>query len=304
MEHVRLSGDAMRKLLALLLLPLSCLGATITGYIIDHAGAAKEGQITFRPLSTPMLIGTQYVSGAQFSVTLTNGGFTNTMLLGDYLLIIGGQESPRISVPDNTNTYNFVDLINTNGLLYAFKQPGAVVKLDQYDSVFGFLGDKITFTSPLATTTNNFGANESVTLAIPRGTNGVSGYLHSSDWSSFTAKQDDNNWLASGATNATLPGIGSANEFTATNGLTLAGSRITAWPNWIGSGTTNSTLAGIGAAHQLVATNAITLAGVQRTTWPLPVLTVVTGATVTFNGTNYITLVLDGVTNKIATINE
>lgn len=153
-------------ILSALALSVSIFASTITGYLIDQAGNPKTGVITVRPLSSPQVIGTNYLSAGNIQITLTNGGFTNTLLQGNYLISIAGSDSPQISVPNDTNTYNFVSLINTNGLLYVFKSPGSVVKLDSSDSTFGFLLDKLGTGSFLSKTTNSPGGNESVTLAF------------------------------------------------------------------------------------------------------------------------------------------
>lgn len=156
----------LNAILIIVLFAPSVSAATVWGHLLSQTGANRAGNITIKATSIPSISGTNYIPGDSVTVTLVNGGFTNTLISGDYLIVTGGNASPRISVPNTTNVYNFIDLINTNGMIYVFKEPGSVVKLDATDTTFGFLGDKLTFGSLLTVVTNSSGANESVTVNV------------------------------------------------------------------------------------------------------------------------------------------
>jgi len=214
----------------------------VTGTIRDEAGELKTGQITIAPRYQSMVIDDTYISGARFSVTLTNGGFTNQLVNGDYQIVIGGANSPVIAVPGDGSTNNFVDLINTEGLLYTWRSPGAIVKLQETDPVFGFLLDKLGFNSSFSLTTNNVGTDESLTVAL----NVALSNLATGIGSGLT------NLLHSAVTNAVV------NTYQPTNAnLTSVSSGGGNAANWQASGTTNSLLAGILRNHGIVATNTI-----------------------------------------------
>ncbi|EEF62094.1 carboxypeptidase regulatory-like domain-containing protein [Pedosphaera parvula] len=98
----------------------SSLGATITGTIVNTAGLPLATNITFTPLSTPQVNGTNLVSSTINTITSSpNGGFTNILNAGDYKVTIGAaaRDSFVITVPTNSGTFQMSTLI-TSALAY------------------------------------------------------------------------------------------------------------------------------------------------------------------------------------------
>jgi hypothetical protein len=99
---------------------LSASAATITGTIVNTVGTPLATNITFTPLSTPQVNGTNLISSTINSVTSSaNGGFTNVLNAGDYKVTIGGaaRDSFIITVPTNSGTFQMNTLI-TSALAY------------------------------------------------------------------------------------------------------------------------------------------------------------------------------------------
>lgn len=191
-------------LIALPFLSWSMLGATITGTIRDSTGNYKTNlTVTLRPISgAVVLVGTNYYTPVtQTAVTSTNGAFTFSAIVGDYTLAFGTADSQRVSVPDSTNSYDFIPLLNPAALNYVYTIPGAHVKNSSVDTTFGFLSDKLLFSGGyVSATTTNSGANEALLVATSYLPQPASANL--TNWSSIAtaAKQDASanltNWSA------------------------------------------------------------------------------------------------------------
>lgn len=93
--------------------------ATITGPIfLTYSNTPYTGTLLFRPLSTPLPLAPQLVTGGDFRVTpATNGVFSVDLAPGNYRVTVGADKSFVIDVPTNAATYTLLERI-TNSLAW------------------------------------------------------------------------------------------------------------------------------------------------------------------------------------------
>lgn len=86
---------------------------TVTGTVWDLHGRRANIYLDFRYRSSPAIItaGAIYSGISPRVTTNTSGFFTVVLPMGDYNMVIGGVDTFIISVPDETNTYDFAQLI-------------------------------------------------------------------------------------------------------------------------------------------------------------------------------------------------
>lgn len=108
--------------------------ATVTGNIVNTTGSPLSTNITFAPLSTPQVNGSNTIASTITTVTSAdNGAFSTTLNAGDYKVTIGGaaRDSFIITVPTNSATYPLNSLI-TSALAYnATASPANELKLNK-----------------------------------------------------------------------------------------------------------------------------------------------------------------------------
>jgi hypothetical protein len=202
-------------LACVLWVPSLAHAATITGSVLGSSGTNRLTSVICVPLNGPRIIGTNYIYPVTQTVqTDTNGVFTLQTVQGDYGLTFGGgAQAVTISVPDSTNTLSFLDLINTNGLTYVYRTPGALVRTASTDPSFGFLSQKLTNGTSIVFTTITNAAGHAITISLSPSIQGTSlTLLGSTNQITFGAAgvgpADTNNvvqWVASqvaGDTNA------------------------------------------------------------------------------------------------------
>jgi hypothetical protein len=94
-------------------------GATITGLVVNASGVAQSGAtIKYTPVELKPN-GSYIVSGSDVFARAVNGGFTNTLFSGDYLVAINGKQAFTIAVPDNSLTYDLAT-ISVKPLTYVY----------------------------------------------------------------------------------------------------------------------------------------------------------------------------------------
>jgi hypothetical protein len=142
--------------------------AIISGSVLGSTGTNRVTKVICVPLNGPRVVGTNYIYPVtQTVLSDTNGVFTLQCLQGDYGLAFGGgAQAISISVPDTTNSLDFLDLIETNGLTCIYRAPGALIRISALDSAWGFLSDKLTngVSILLTTITNGFGQALAISL--------------------------------------------------------------------------------------------------------------------------------------------
>ncbi|MHC1762926.1 MAG: hypothetical protein AB9869_01285 [Verrucomicrobiia bacterium] len=154
----------MKKALIFLVCILCSWGAkaaTVTGTLQPSSGTNRVVAVQILPTSTPQVVGTNFVFSINQTVrTDTNGAFSLEMLQGNYRLVIAGKDTVNIVVPDSTNTFNFIDIIDPSLTNYVYRTPGALVRVSTNDSTWGFLTEKLTNGAYITLTTLNAGSNE------------------------------------------------------------------------------------------------------------------------------------------------
>ena len=95
------------------------LAATITGPIyLSYSNAPYTGKILIRPLSTPLPLTPNLITGGDFLVTAsTNGMFSLDLRPGNYRVIVGADKPFVIDVPTNNASYTLLERI-TNALAW------------------------------------------------------------------------------------------------------------------------------------------------------------------------------------------
>lgn len=154
-------------LLPWILASVTAGAATITGTAIPSAGTNLVTTVEVKPLSTPLIIGTNLIySVNRLLRTDTNGAWSIDLIQGDYQVTVAGRDVFRIVVPNSTNSLNFLDLLNTNQLSYIYRVPGGLVRISTNDTAFGFLIDKLQAGSSIVFTKLNGGSNELLSVAL------------------------------------------------------------------------------------------------------------------------------------------
>ena len=150
-------------LLASILSPLapsalapSASAATITGPIIKADSTPYVGTVLFRPLSTPLPIAPNIVTGGDFKVsTASDGTFTVDLQAGDYRVIIGADKGFLIDVPNDSATYTLLSRITTALSWNSSITPSTNLYATATSSTEGILKTYSTVGSPVVFTTND-----------------------------------------------------------------------------------------------------------------------------------------------------
>jgi len=131
-------------------------GATITGPIIKADSTPYVGTILFRPLSTPLPIAPNIVTGGDFKVsTATDGTFSVDLQAGDYRVIIGADKGFLIDVPNDSATYTLISRITTALTWNSSIVPSTNLYATATSSTEGILKTYSTVGSPVVFTTND-----------------------------------------------------------------------------------------------------------------------------------------------------
>lgn len=85
---------------------------TITGYVEKANGAVFVGNLVFRPLSTPTVIGGKLVVTEDIQVVTDNtGAFSTTLRPGNYVVVAGYSKPKAFSVPNAAGPFVLDTLI-------------------------------------------------------------------------------------------------------------------------------------------------------------------------------------------------
>jgi hypothetical protein len=111
----RIAAMVLRLLLAALLLIVGIArGATVTGTFKNSDGTAYTSAVTFRPVSSPSMLGADTITGADVKVTPGSGGFVSTSLTsGYYSVYLGSTRRFTIAVPSGSSTVDVTSILTT-----------------------------------------------------------------------------------------------------------------------------------------------------------------------------------------------
>lgn len=308
---------------------LVCLGAllcscssasgaiTCTGLVHDISIAPLNSTITFSPTNRVLVSGGNLMGGPARTITPTNGGFSLLLAEGNYDVTIGQKRAFTICVPGGSDTRNITNLICSGAGTYTYTNSfQGLVKVTSADTNPDFLAAKVLVAGRLAKTTNNAGANESLTISnniastelVP--TNGATaGFILKTDGSTPSWTNPTNiiqgvfqpgtrvNFSTNGAGAVTINNSIASAELVpttgATNGFILkTDGSVSSWvnPTNIIQGTiqpgANITMTTNGAGAVSIAGNAGTVTSVALT---VPAEFSVTGSPVTSSGTLAVT---------------
>lgn len=158
----------MRQLITLAILLFGMIGglaATITGNLTATDSTNHVTTVTLVPINGGHASGTNYYYAVtQSTRTDTNGVFNLTAVQGDYRITIASEPARTLTVPDSTNTFNFLDLI-VAAPTYVYRTPGSLVKVSTNDHVFGFLSDKLVAGTSILLTPTGL-SNETLVVAL------------------------------------------------------------------------------------------------------------------------------------------
>lgn len=195
------------------------LAATITGPIyLSYSNAPYTGKILIRPLSTPLPLTPNLITGGDFLVTAsTNGMFSVDLRPGNYRVVVGADKPFVIDVPTNNASYTLLERITnalswnssivpaTNSYQLALSTRAGVTKTysDQADPV-------VWTTNDTATIGRWLGANAYKTMdqliASTAPSNDVDG-ITLNGWVSEHDGRGGDWWYEHGATTATNAGM-------------------------------------------------------------------------------------------------
>lgn len=157
-------------------------GVLIGNGLVGTTGNGIYGQLTLTPLSNPLILSNGNLAfGVNYTISLTNGGFTNQVVAGNYALR-QGPYSVQISMPDTTNVIYLTNIFSSglqSNYIYAAAPAVYGTKVDSNDLVAGFLSSKLIFGAGFNVVTNNPGTNESLTITnTGSGSSGGSSSVH------------------------------------------------------------------------------------------------------------------------------
>lgn len=99
---------------ALLLIVGVARGATVTGTFKNSDGTAYTSAVTFRPVASPSMVGSDTVTGADVKLTPNSSGFVSTSLTaGYYSVFLGSTRRFTIAVPAATDTVDVTSILTT-----------------------------------------------------------------------------------------------------------------------------------------------------------------------------------------------
>jgi hypothetical protein len=264
--------------------------------LVGTTGQGLYAPLVFLPQSNPLILSNGNLAfGVNYTIQLTNGGFTNTIVAGNYT-VRQGPYSITATVPDTINLLYLTNIL-TGGVYsnYIYQAAPNVygTKCDSNDLVAGFLSSKFLNTPGITWVVTNIGANEQITLS------NASGVL-STNATNFaqTIGSTLTNWagvLSTNATNFTGTLSTNATNFAQTIGTTS--SNVFQWGN-----TTLSNLAGLANAAGALTNNGSgslswvavgggggeSLTNVTVTFSNAPTIWTNPGGAIKFSGSNYV----------------
>jgi hypothetical protein len=165
-------NEAMKLLLSIFVLFVSfCSNAAILigNGLVGTTGNGLYAPMSLIPQSNPLILSNGNIAfGVNYTLALANGGFTNTVVAGNYTLR-QGPYAVTLTVPDTTNTLYLTNLF-TGGLYsnYVYNAAPSVygTKVDSNDLAAGFLFTKLISTPYVTWTPTNEGGNEGLVLTV------------------------------------------------------------------------------------------------------------------------------------------
>jgi hypothetical protein len=89
-------------------------GATVTGTFRNSDGTAYTSAVTFRPVSSPSISGSDTITGADIKVTPNGSGSVSTSLTaGYYSVYLGSTRRFTIAVPSGSDTVDVTSILST-----------------------------------------------------------------------------------------------------------------------------------------------------------------------------------------------
>ncbi len=178
-----------------------CPAATLVGTgLVGTTGNGLYAPLSLIPQSNPLILSNGNLAfGVNYTLNLINGGFTNTVVAGNYTLR-QGPYAVSLTVPDTTNVLYLTNLL-TGGFSanYVYQAAPSVygTKVDSNDLAAGFLISKLLDTPGVTWSVTNSGGNEQVILTDTSG--GFSG-VALTNWAGLLSTNSTNFAQAIGAT--------------------------------------------------------------------------------------------------------
>ncbi len=95
-------------------LAVAVSAATVTGTFKLADGTAYTSTVTFRPVSSPSMVGADVVTGADIKVTPSSGGYVSTSLsAGYYSVYLGSTRRFTIAVPSGSDAVDVTSILTT-----------------------------------------------------------------------------------------------------------------------------------------------------------------------------------------------
>jgi hypothetical protein len=102
------------RILMALSLAVAASAATVTGTFKLADGTPYTSTVTFRPVSSPSMVGADVVTGADIKLTPTSGGYVSTSLsAGYYSVYLGSTRRFTIAVPSGSDTVDVTSILTT-----------------------------------------------------------------------------------------------------------------------------------------------------------------------------------------------
>ena len=176
-------------------------GAPVTGTFRNSDGTAYTSAVTFRPVSSPSISGSDTITGADIKVTPNSSGYVSTTLTaGYYSVYLGSTRRFTIAVPSGSDTVDVTSILTTPAWLVPGEAGISGIITNTYAiataSVRGLVKTDSTSSDPVVdlsstvTTKVNGSSNAIVAMTAPR-TNGVQIVT---DLQDLTTADPDNGW--------------------------------------------------------------------------------------------------------------
>jgi len=171
---MRVKQLQLSVILALSFLLGNASASTITGNVAQvWSAAVTNSRVTFTPGSTPVIISNTLYVSQPANIKCTNGTFSTPLIVGKYAMRVDDVQRDLLTiyVPNDTNTYNFSDLV-TNAVNFASTNAFAFIVRTNGT------GMSNTFTAPLLWPLN-FTTNTPGKVWTSVGTNGGGSWSNS-----------------------------------------------------------------------------------------------------------------------------
>ena len=151
--------------------PAPCAVLIGNGFV-GTTGNGLYAPLSLIPQSNPLILSNGNLAfGAPYTINLANGGFTNSIVAGNYTLRQGSY-TVSLAVPDTTNILYLTNLL-TGGFSSNYIYNGAPAvygtKVDGNDTTAGFLVSKFLNTPGIAWSVTNAGGSEQIVLTDSSG---------------------------------------------------------------------------------------------------------------------------------------